>query len=78
MKRHEGLILRDITVTYGHLHTDSLEMDCDGDRKAMARRASYFRRKLKTLFAEIGRTVTEAEAWANFGTPWGSTAASRP
>lgn len=40
MKRHEGLILRDITVTYGHLHPDSLEMDCDGDRKAMARRSS--------------------------------------
>lgn len=80
-QRHQGLILRDITATYGHLHPDSLDLDCDGDRKAMTRRASYYQRKLATLFAEIGRTVTEAEAWATFGTfgtPQGSTPAGRP
>lgn len=68
--RHEGLILRDITVVYGHLHQDSLATDCDGDRKAMTRRARHYSRKLQTLFAEIGRTVSEAEAWADFGKPW--------
>lgn len=67
-KRLEGTVMREILVCYQRLEPDRLS--CDGDicGAALQRRAAAVRAKLKGLFAEMGRTVTETEAWAKFGT----------
>jgi hypothetical protein len=67
-KRHEGLIMRDIMGVYGAFSPENLTCDGEFSRTQVARKAAALRARLKTLFAEIGRTVSEDEAWAKFGT----------
>ncbi len=63
-KRAEPLIMREICSTYAGLSPENLS--CDGmlPLAARHRRAVALRAKLETLFSEIGRKVTEQEAWS--------------
>lgn len=67
-KRSEGTVMREILACYSNLEPEMLT--CDGEVRgaALARKAAGIRAKLKTLFAEMGRTVSEEEAWSKFGT----------
>lgn len=62
--RPEPEILRDILGCYVSLSPENLYCDGELTRAQASRRAAVLRAKLKGLFAELGRTVTEEEAWA--------------
>lgn len=65
-KRPEDAILSDIRGIYNSLSPENLHMDGEISRAAAARRGAEYRRQLKVLFKELGRTVDEDEA---FGLP---------
>lgn len=62
-KRSEAEIMRDILSVYSGLSPENLT--CDGELPAsqVRKRASALRAKLRVLFAEIGRPVSEDEAY---------------
>ena len=65
-KRSEGEIIQDIARVYSHLSPENLTWD--GERQEHGRggwRAEYRRlnAKLKELFKELGREVSEADAF---------------
>ena len=62
-KRSENEILRDIAGVYTSLSPENLS--CDGELSAAEtrRRAVPLQRQLKALFTELGREVSEEEAF---------------
>ena len=62
-KRTEHEILRDIARIYGALSPENLH--CDGEISATAarRRGAALTARLKACFRELGREVSEKEAW---------------
>ncbi len=64
-KRPEAVILKDIEATYLNLSPENLTGDGELPKFVVSSRRSKLNSKLKALFAEIGRTVTEEEAYAS-------------
>ncbi len=62
-RRADRAILSDIANVYGQLSPENLTCDGELPASAVRRRASALRSKLRTLFQEIGRTVSETEAY---------------
>lgn len=62
-KRPDAAILADIVSIYGALSPENLHCDGEISRSAAARKAVALRAQLYTLFAEIGRQVSEDEAY---------------
>jgi hypothetical protein len=62
-KRTEADIMRDISDAYCGLSPENLT--CDGERRGaeVQRVAARLRRQLRDCFTELGRTVSEDEAW---------------
>jgi hypothetical protein len=63
-RRPEAEIKRDIAGCYSRLSPENIS--CDGmlSRAEVARRAAAVRARLRVLFSELGRTITEEEARA--------------
>lgn len=61
--RPEAEILRDIKNFYCDLSPESLSCDGELPRSQVQRRAANVRRKLQDCFRELGRTVSEDEAF---------------
>lgn len=66
-RRPEAEILRDILGVYADLSPENLTCDGELPRYMVVRRASALRAKLRALFTEIGREVSEAEAFRSAG-----------
>lgn len=62
-KRPEAEILRDIMGCYSALSPENLHCDGEISRAAAARKAVALNARLRALFAEIGRRVSEDEAY---------------
>jgi len=62
-KRSESEIMKDILGVYGCLSPENLTCDGELSYTQVRRRAASYRRQLKELFKEIGRTVSEDEAY---------------
>lgn len=62
-RRPEADIMRDIRRAYAGLSPENLT--CDGELRgpAVARRAAALRSRLRALFVELGRKVSESEAY---------------
>ncbi len=65
-KRPDADIMRDIGKYYNWLSPENLTCDGECSRSEVARRRTAFNAKLRELFAEIGRKVSEDEATAVF------------
>lgn len=63
-KRPDAEIMREIRGLYSALSPENLHMDGEISRSAAAARERQFNAKLKLCFTELGRTVTESEAYA--------------
>jgi hypothetical protein len=61
--RPEAEVMRDIVGCYGGLSPENLT--CDGELRgsAVARRAAAIRARLRACFRELGRHVSEDEAY---------------
>jgi hypothetical protein len=66
-KRPEPEILREIEGVYARLSPENLT--CDGELRgdAVRRRAAALNKRLRELFAELGREVSEDEAYRAVG-----------
>jgi hypothetical protein len=62
-KRPEDVIMNEILAVYGDLSPENLTCDGELPMSAVRARATSLRLKLRTLFAEIGRNVSEDEAY---------------
>jgi hypothetical protein len=62
-KRSEDAILADIQSVYAQLEPERLSCDGELSRTEMARRGAALRARLRLLEAEIGRKVSEDEAY---------------
>lgn len=62
-KRPDALILEDIKGVYGELSPENLTCDGELSGRALTRKASALRTKLAGLFRELGRRVSESEAF---------------
>lgn len=62
-KRADRAILSDIATVYGQLSPENLTCDGELPRSQVRRKAASLNRQLRELFREIGRTVSEEEAW---------------
>lgn len=62
-RRPEAEILKDICSTYSCLEPENLT--CDGERRGrqVALRRAHYNQKLKDLFSELGRRVSDTEAF---------------
>lgn len=67
-KRPDVVIMRDIMGVYGDLSPENLSWDGERSRSEMNAAARYLNAKLRGLFTEIGRHVSEDQAYAAFGT----------
>lgn len=63
VKRSESAILKDIQIVYNGLSPENLWMDGEATRAQANRRAAALRARLRLLETEIGRKVSEAEAY---------------
>lgn len=63
-KRTNAVILSDICSMYSNLSPENLHCDGEISRTQARYRATVFNRILKALFTEIGRTVSESEAFS--------------
>lgn len=63
-KRPESAILADIKGVYGDLSPENLTWDGERSRSEVVRASAALTRKLRELFAELGREVDESEAWS--------------
>ncbi len=63
--RSDAEIIADITRVYGNLSPENLWMDGEASRSYVQRRGAQLRQALRVLFAEIGREVTESEAYGD-------------
>lgn len=64
-KRPDAEIMRDILDAYCSLSPENLSCDGECSRSEVNRRAASLRADLRRLFAEIGREVTESEAYGD-------------
>lgn len=55
--------MHDIARTYGYLSPENLTCDGELSRSASQSKARQLNRELKGFFQELGRTVTETEAY---------------
>lgn len=62
-KRVDSRITRDIRHMYANLSPENLHCDGEVSPSQAAVRAANYNRILKALFVEIGRTVSESEAY---------------
>lgn len=62
-KRTEAEVLRDIDGVYCSLSPENLTCDGELSRSAVRRKAAGLRARLKRLFRELGREVTEDECY---------------
>lgn len=62
-KRSEDAIQHDISCTYSALEPEALSCDGELSRREVAARYAKLQARLKALFAELGREVSEDEAW---------------
>ena len=65
--RTEAAIKREILGVYCSLSPENLHCDGEISVAAARRKAVALRAKLQALFAELGRTVSEAEAYGFTG-----------
>lgn len=63
MKRNESEILEDILTCYVELSPENLYLDGEASHNEARRRASAIQNRLKSLFRELGRKVSEQEAY---------------
>lgn len=63
-KRSDDAILSDIRGVYSNLSPENLSWDGERSRAQIAKAGAALRRQLATLFAEIGRIVSESEAFS--------------
>lgn len=61
--RPEVEIMRDVARIYSRLSPESLSCDGELPRSQVARRAAALRRELRDCFRELGREVSESEAF---------------
>lgn len=66
-QRPEADVLRDILECYAGLSPENLTCDGELPRHMVVRRAAALRANLRSLFTEIGRQVTEGEAYRSGG-----------
>ena len=73
-KRNQSEIMKDILDVYCGLSPERLSCDGELSRSQVAARAKTLNVKLNNLFREIGRTVSETEAWNNhdMNRAWGA------
>ena len=62
--RSEQEIMIEIVRLYGNLSPENLHCDGEISRTAAARRGASFRRQLRECFQELGRSVSEDQAYA--------------
>jgi hypothetical protein len=62
-KRAEAVILSEIRSCYSGLSPENLWMDGEASASQARRRASALNRRLRELFRELGRRVSESEAF---------------
>lgn len=62
-KRADAEILREIRSIYAGLSPENLHMDGEISRAAAARRGAALNRRLRACFTELGRKVSESEAY---------------
>ena len=62
-KREDKVVLRNILNMYANLSPENLHCDGEISRSQAATRADQYNRILQALFIEIGRTVSESEAY---------------
>ena len=65
-RRPEKEILSDIGSVYGALSPENLHCDGEISHSAAMARARHLNGRLKALFKELGREVSEYEAWNSF------------
>lgn len=67
VKRDDAIIMQDILGIYCNLSPENLFMDGEISHSQGMKRAASFRARLRDLFRELGRTVSEDEAygWPN-------------
>ena len=65
-KRSEAEIMSAILDVYAGMSPENLTCDGECSRSEVARRAAALRAKLRALEAEIGRKVSEDEAYASY------------
>lgn len=63
MKRSEAEIIRDINYTYSALSPENLTHDGELPNNVVAREEKRLTTKLNALFVELGRELTEEQAW---------------
>ena len=63
INRSQDDLMADILSCYGNLSPESLSCDGEASRAHVMKRASQLNRYLRSLFAEIGRTVSEEDAY---------------
>lgn len=63
-KRSEDAIQHDISSTYSSLEPECLSCDGELSREEVAARYRTLHARLKALFVELGREVSEDESWA--------------
>jgi hypothetical protein len=63
-KRSEEAIMKAIRGIYANLSPENLHCDGEISRAVAARRGAALRAALRVLFVELGRVVTEDEAYA--------------
>lgn len=64
-KRPDAEIMKDILGVYCSLSPENLSCDGELSRSRVIQRAASLRAQLRALFTEIGRTVTESEAYGD-------------
>jgi hypothetical protein len=62
-KRAEATVLDEIRNVYGQLSPENVSCDGELPRSEVARRVAALNRQLRALFAELGRPVSESEAF---------------
>lgn len=62
-KRPDAVIMQDIRRLYNQLSPENLHCDGEISRSMAARRGAAFRRQLADCFKELGRRVSEDEAF---------------
>lgn len=62
-RRPESEIMREIAQTYSGLSPENLHRDGEASRAHVIREGARLRKKLNSLFRELGRKVDEVEAY---------------
>lgn len=76
--REDNLILEAIAVIFCNLSPENLSCDGEISRAAVQQRYAAYQRKLRGLYAALGRTVSESESyeWSKSKDAWRKSVAS--